>query len=199
MFTSIPVIEVIDTATSAFSTRLGRHGPLIAEDVKRLLIALLKESFFTFEGKVYRQISGLPMGSRVSGVLASLFVDRLERQAVTGLQLTAYSRYVDVVFLLTSGPEEAERILSRFNCMHPKLVFKMEKPDSENKLCLLDVGVRVTNAGLLFFSFYRKEAASDVMVHYRSSLPSSTKACVVRNEVQRIRSRCLLLLQLLYP
>ena len=54
---------------------------------------------------------------------------------------------------------------------------------------LLDVGIRIDDGKLVFFSFYRKEIKSDVMVNSKSAIPTTAKIQTIRNEVKRIRDR----------
>ena len=55
---------------------------LQAEDVIRLLSAVFGLTYFHFEGQVYRQITGLPMGCAVSGIAAIIFMEAIETGAL---------------------------------------------------------------------------------------------------------------------
>ena len=113
MYTSIPVSEAIENVLSLLHPRLT--APLEPLDIARLLEATLKENVFAFNGKNFRQVSGLPMGNRLSGALACLFLHRLESQVIHNLPLSCYCRYVDDIFFVTSSADVALSILSVFN------------------------------------------------------------------------------------
>ena len=64
--------------------------------------------YFTFEDRIFRQTEGLPMGSSISGILAILFMDKLEQIAVSSYRLISpYKRYVDDIYLQTANEEKA--------------------------------------------------------------------------------------------
>jgi len=52
--------------------------------------------YFSFNGQVFCQKEGPPMGSSISGILAILFMDKLETIALSShLSISPYRRYVD--------------------------------------------------------------------------------------------------------
>ena len=55
---------------------------LLPSDIIDLLSVTLNNTFFTYNGIIHQQISDLPMGCSVSGVLAIFFLDTLERRAL---------------------------------------------------------------------------------------------------------------------
>ena len=48
-------------------------------DFEKLLRAALQNNFFNFEGKIYKQIDGVPMGSPLGPTLANAFLCFLEQ------------------------------------------------------------------------------------------------------------------------
>ena len=49
--------------------------------------------YFSFKGQVFRQKDGLPMVSSISGILATLFIDKLETIALSSdLLINPYKR-----------------------------------------------------------------------------------------------------------
>ena len=56
--------------------------------------------YFSFRDQVFRQREGLHMGSSISGILAILFMDKLDTIALsTHLMISPYMRYVDDIYL----------------------------------------------------------------------------------------------------
>ena len=52
-------------------------------------------AYFHFEGNVYRQISGLPMDCAASGIVAILFLERVERRTLNQFaRCPLFLRYV---------------------------------------------------------------------------------------------------------
>jgi hypothetical protein len=128
------------------------------------------------------------MGSRISGLLASLFVDDIESKLLPSLDIRCYCRYVDDGFFLTHSSESARSILNTFNSSQEHVVFTLEEP-TNHRVCYLDLAILVKN-GNLSIDFYRKPSRSDVFINANTAMPSSKIMSIARNERQRIRSRC---------
>ena len=190
MFTSIPVEEAIRNVEELFLSNKTVPQFFRTSDISTLLRAVFAENIFSFNSKVYRQVKGLPMGNRLSGTLACLFLHRLEQQVIHSLPIKVYARYVDDIFILTKSEEDAISIHHTFNSLHSSLTFTLEKPSSQ-KLELLDLGIKWNRDSETFqFSFFKKASRSDVLLNANSHLPISTKRNFVRNEFQRVEDRC---------
>jgi hypothetical protein len=187
MYTNIPVPEAVQvTIMKAQSSNIPCYG-LTAEDVKELLLTTLQASYITFNGRVYKQIKGLPMGNKLSGLLAGLFMDNMEERIVPTLDVLSYVRYVDDIFMLVADEETAHNVHNIFNANGEGLSFELEKP---NNLCLqlLDISVKTSLNGIQI-EFHRKQLRSDVFLHSESALPSRTNYNVIIQEWSRILSR----------
>ena len=115
LYTSIPVEEAIENIINRISTCTMS---LTKEDIKELLIVTLSNMFFTFYSNVFCQIEGLPMGSSVSGILAIVFMDKLERMALLSYQfISLYTRCVDDIHVnaQTINEEHADEIHRNMN------------------------------------------------------------------------------------
>ena len=83
----------------------------------------VKFGAFMFDGQEYRQQEGLAMGSPLSAVMASLFVEKLEAEHYTqviGLE-AAWYRYVDDVLVIL--PQQADLDHTLHLNIHPKIVY----------------------------------------------------------------------------
>ena len=122
------------------------------------------------------------MGSRLSGILATLVMDDLERSTLTAdLSICLYCRYVDDIFIMTTSSQQADTIFAKFNSAHTALKFESEKPEEgTNKLSLLDFTVTI-NSGNAEFTFFRKKAKKNVFVHNRSAIPKKQKSNIIIN------------------
>lgn len=103
LYTSIPIQEAITNATDRI------HMPILhlaKQDIIDLLKVTLNNMYFSFNGQVFSQKEGLPMGANIAGILAILFVDRLETIGLSShLSIRSYRRYVDDIYLQTTGEE----------------------------------------------------------------------------------------------
>ena len=193
LYTSIPVEDALAVVREKLVLKAATPSPLQAEDVVSLLRVVFGLTYFTFEGCIYRQETGLPMGCAVSGMVAILFLGRIEERALAQFaRCPLFRRYVDDCYALVSGEEEAKELHRIFNEQHPSIQYELETCKEENDgtcLSLLDLTVRVSAGGEASFDFYTKAARSDVFLHGQSALPWSQKAAAIRNEARRIEAR----------
>lgn len=98
LYNSIPVYETVNNVAQRIgSTHIRNFN---RDDIASLLKVVLDNVYFIYNTTIYRQITGLPMGSSVSGILVILFMDILEKNALTSdCHIEIYSRYVDDVYL----------------------------------------------------------------------------------------------------
>ena len=126
------------------------------------------------------------MGSSVSGILAILFMDKLESIALSSYRLISpYKRYVDDIYLQTTNEEKANEFHNTMNSLHPRLKFEIEKPTVSAEglsLSLLDFKVTILANGKSSFEYYEKPAKKPLFVHHQSALPRSSKINFIRNE-----------------
>ena len=92
LYTSVPTSEAIDNVIKQITSPIET---LTNEDTRAQLTVILQNTYFPHDSNIYLQIEGLPMGSSLSGTLAILFMDKLERNVLTLHRLTdPYKRYV---------------------------------------------------------------------------------------------------------
>ena len=128
LYTSIPIQEAITNAVDRIQNPILH---LSKQDIIDLLTVTLNNMYFSFNGQVFRQKKGPPMGSSISGILAILFMDKLETIALSShLSISPYWRYVDDICLQTTGEEMAVRSHHTMNSLHPKLKYEIEKPET---------------------------------------------------------------------
>ena len=134
------------------------------------------------------------MGSNLSGILAILFMHKLESGVLnTYHPSTLYNRYVDDICNQAQDEHEADAFHLAMNSAHPKIKFEIEKPTESNNglsLALLDFKVTIKTNGDTEFDFFRKSARKPIFVHYESAIPNKTKRNIIINEINRIEQRC---------
>jgi len=190
LYTSVPVQDAIRTTVRRLNEKNFHYHGLRPYHIKQLLQTVLQRRIFTFNNKLYEQTNGLAMGSRLSGILATLVMDDLERQTLTSdLRIGLYARYVDDTFILTENLLAAEEIYNKMNNAHNSLKFEMEKPVDGHSISILDFNVKICN-GEAEMKFYRKSARKNMFPHNRSALPENQKKSIIINELKRIQNRC---------
>ena len=131
-------------------------------NITELLNVTLHNMYFTFEDRIFRQSEGLPVGSSISGILAILFMDKLESIVLSSNRtFSPYKRFVDDIYLQTTNEEKANEFHSTMNSLHPKLKFEIEKSTTSPEglfLSLLDFKVTISANSEGSFEYYKKPA-----------------------------------------
>jgi hypothetical protein len=69
-----------------------------------LLETILAQNYFTFQNQIYQPDNGVAMGSPISGTIAEIFLQKLERTHIKHLidakHLIFYTRYVDDILIV---------------------------------------------------------------------------------------------------
>lgn len=120
---------------------------------------VLDSTFFVYEGKIYGQSFGVPMGSPLSPVVANLVMERLEQESMRVLEekqihVRLYRRYVDDCVCLAEE-DQMETILETFNQFHGKLQFTLEK-ELNGSIKFLDI-MLMRNDGKIEMSWLPKQ------------------------------------------
>ena len=189
LYTSIPPSEAITALEEHLHACPEIKLPFRSEQIAELLSIILANTYFKYRGKVFQQISGLPMGNSISGLLAMVYMTRLENQIVDNLQIGLYKRYVDDVLILTTTREEADRIFHIMNNINDNIKFEAEYPTTSNSISMLDFCLTIKD-GEPQFRFYKKEAKRNMFPHIDSAMPMSIKRNIINNEIRRISERC---------
>ena len=105
----------------------------------KLMHIVSESSVFVFDEKMYIQLMGVAMGSRVSPTFACLFVGVLEAvmknrwEQISTCLLHLFKRFIDNVFFLWKhGEAELERFFQHLNSSHPHIKFEVVKGESYN-------------------------------------------------------------------
>ena len=74
LFTNIPLEETIDICTNTLFENMEKVEGLSKIEFKELLSLATKESYFIFNGKHYKQVDGVAMGSPLGPTFANVFL-----------------------------------------------------------------------------------------------------------------------------
>ena len=74
IFTNIPLEETTSVCCDSLFSNDAKVSNIKNIDFKKLLRAALQNNFFNFEGKIYKQIDGVAMGSPLGPTLADVFL-----------------------------------------------------------------------------------------------------------------------------
>jgi len=124
LFTNTPTdlaLQVIQERLEG-DTELHTRTRLTVEDIIDLLKFMVTTTYFSFRGVIYQQMFGATMGSPVSPLLANLFMEWLEKQAIATTLVECkpkfWKRYVDdVLELIKKG--QVRNLMNHINTIDP--------------------------------------------------------------------------------
>ena len=103
---------------------------------------------FSFNNTMYKQTDRVVMGSPLGVALANIFVGCYEKKLFSQTRKSPINfRYVDDTFAIFNYKIEANKFLTRLNCLNPSLRFTFEK---EKGKCLPFLDVYVERTGVSF-------------------------------------------------
>ena len=184
LFTNVPIESACRVALQRMQTDVGfsARTSLSPGQVAELLEFVLKSTYFMYNGEYYEQQEGAAMGSPVSAVVANLYMENFEEQALEACPdecaPRVWKRYVDDTFIVTQR-STANDLLSFMNAQQPSIRFTMEV-ENDNRIAFLDTLVHRDTNGRLSTTVYRKPTHTDQYLAFDSHHPRSVKRGVVK-------------------
>ena len=130
LFTSIPIEPAINIIEKHLKEDADLHSRtnMKIQHIISLLRFCLNSSYFSFQGRFYQQTEGAAMGSPISPIVANLFMEDLEVQAIktSSTPLALWKRFVDDTFTIIKK-EDRNSFLQHLNSIHPNIRFTCEE------------------------------------------------------------------------
>ncbi|XP_078370337.1 uncharacterized protein LOC144654108 [Oculina patagonica] len=183
LFTNVPIDGAVQAALRKLENdpSLADRTTLTPSQITDLLNFVLRSTYSVqYNGSIYEQREGAAMGSPVSAVVANLYMESFEEQAInsSSYKPTIWKRYVDDTFtILDRG--SVNSFLQHLNNQQPSIRFTMET-ENDCKIAFLDTTVSREPDGRLTTSVYRKPTHTDQYLAYDSHHPQSVKRGIVK-------------------
>jgi len=192
LFTSIPHDLALQCTSLAFDsdvTILDRTK-LSKNQLLKLIQLCLSASTFKFNEQLYKQLSGLPMGSPVSVVLSEITMQYIEQkiQNEAPFRPLFWYRYVDDCITSLEATKH-EEFLEYLNSINTNIQFTLEL-QQENKIPFLDIELQIKDDRKLSFSVYRKPTNSGKFLDFDSYHHTTHKRNVILSLKNRAKKIC---------
>ena len=190
LYPSIP----IDDGISAVMAKLQEHegdvdtAGVSIQDIRSLLYLVLRNNYFRFGEKIYRQRKGVAMGNHLAPPLAIIFMDRLEQKMLQTARFKpkSYDRYVDDCLMVwLHGKEKLLQFLDHCNQQHPSIRFTWNSSLDGNAVEFMDLKIGIGEDKHVEYELYQKPSDSGVNVNYTSCIPQHVKASVATQQFKR--------------
>ncbi|BHF69613.1 hypothetical protein SprV_0301265900 [Sparganum proliferum] len=188
LFTSIPQDLAIETMELLLQSKYDETENRLGHTQVLQLLKPCLRTYFTFEGTIYEQVKGTPMGSPISGFIAEAVLQRLESLVFQHHKPKFWARYVDDTFVII----ERDQVLTfqeQLNAVFPDIQFTMEEEEN-NQLAFLDVLVCRKDCGGLKTRVFRKATNTMQVLNFNSNHPISHKRSCVRTLYRRVETHC---------
>ena len=155
----------------------------------------LRNNYFKFNGKIYKQKGGVGTGIKLAPPYACLAVGDFEEKvfgelsAEVGESIKLWKRFIDDIFLLFRGSKEmCEELVGWLNNIMPGVI-KLKSEYSTTCVEFLDLKIMIEN-GKLVTDLYIKPTNLQLYLDYRSNHPEPCKNAIVYCQALRIVERC---------
>ena len=194
LFTNTPIeksLDIIKGQLEADNT-LKDRTKLNPDDIIELLQFIVTTTYFSFRGQIYRQIFGAAMGSPVSAIVANLFMEWLEKEAILTAPMDCrprfWRRYVDdVLEIINKG--STHNLTEHLNTIDPTGSIKFtHEEETQGKIPFLDTLIVRKEDGTVKLLVYRKKTHTDQYLNFHSQHPLHHKLGVVRTLMDRMEN-----------
>ena len=159
--------------------------------MKTLFHFVLEHNYFLFNDKLYKQLQGTAMGTKVAPCFADLFLGKFEEDFILTPEITnkikLYKRFLDDIFILWTGNlKELNTFIEYINNIHPTIKFTHKY--STKQIDFLDSTIYIDPETKTFKSkLYKKPTDTNSILHYSSYHPEHTKANIIQTQALRYR------------
>ena len=153
--------------------------PLPIDTIIKICTLCTDLNYFQFNGQVYKQKSGLPMGSPLSPFLACFFLEFLESKPFKHIipKDAEYFRYIDDILLIFNKNVDLQKLVDRLNKKEPSIKFTYEVEEN-GTLPFLDILLHNKGDHLLY-SVFRKKTHKNDLIHFYSHHHNKIKSGLV--------------------
>ncbi|BHF80730.1 hypothetical protein SprV_0702385800 [Sparganum proliferum] len=188
LFTSIPQDLAIETIELLLQSKYDETENRLGRAQVLQLLKFCLRTYFTFDGTIYEQVKGTPMGSPISGFIAEAVLQRLESLVFQHHKPKFWARYVDDTFVVIDR-DQLLTFKERLNAVFPDIQFTVEEEEN-NQLAFLDVLVCRKDCGGLKTKVFRKATNTMQVLNFNSNHPISHKRSCVRTLYRRVERHC---------
>ena len=161
------------------------------KNITRLLEYCYTSTYFIFRGRFYEQQEGAAMGSPISPIVANLYMEQFENQAINTAPHPPLlgRRFVDDTFTILQSSHMTS-FLEHLNSIDEHIHFTSEEAGNDGSIPFLDVLIMPDEEGNLKATVYRKPTHTDLYLQWDSNHTVSSKYSMVGSLQHRANAIC---------
>ena len=193
LFTSVPIKPVLDIIQQRLTKDqdLHKRTSMTIKQIISLLEFCLNSTSFVFQGQYYQQVEGAAMGSPLSPIVANIFMEHFEKEALETAPHppSLWKRFVDDTFVLLKT-QHKEEFFHHINSLDKNIKFTAENTRADGSMPYLDTLVTPKSDGSLQTKVYRKPTHTNQYLQWDSHHAMSNKNSVISSLPHRAKHIC---------
>ncbi|BHF69637.1 hypothetical protein SprV_0301268300 [Sparganum proliferum] len=186
VFTSIPQDLATEAIELLLQSKYNETENRLGHTQVLQLLKFCLRTYFTFDGTIYEQVKGTPMGSPNSGFIAEAVLQRLESLVFKNHRPKFRTRYVDDTFVVIDR-DQLLTFKEHLNAVFPDIQFMIAEEEN-NQLALLDVLVYRKDCGGQKTKVFREATNTMQILNFNSNHRISHKRSCVRTVYGRVET-----------
>ena len=171
LFTSVPIKPAINIIKQLLEDdkELQQRTSMTVQHIICLLEFCLTNTSFIFQGRYHEQTEGAAMGSPLSPIIANLYMEAFEKEAINTAPdpPSFWRRFVDDTFVIIQKAKE-DSFFNHINNIDNKIQFTKEASRSDGSMPFLDTLVTINGDGSLNTKVYRKPTHTGLYLQWHS-------------------------------
>ena len=146
---------------------------------------------FVFQGQYYQQLEGAAMGSPLSPIVANIFMEQFEKEALETAPHppSLWKRFVDDTFVILET-QYKEEFFHHINSLDNNIKFTAENTKADGSIPYLDTLITPKSDGSLQTKVYRKPIHTNQYLKWDSHHAMSNKYSVISSLLHRAKDIC---------
>ncbi|XP_072014747.1 uncharacterized protein [Amphiura filiformis] len=180
LFTKTPIPDTLRIIRELLNNDSTLSYRTSVDNIMELLTFCVNTTYFMFQGDIFRQENGAAMGSPVSPLVANLFMEWFEQQALSTYPAppSFWARYVDDTFVVIQE-QQVDAFTTHINNISPSIKCTIEREEN-GQIAMLDTMISRKEDGTLKVTIYRKPTHTDQYLSMDSHHPLQHKLGVIR-------------------
>ena len=193
LFTSVPINPVLEIIRHRLANdhQLHNRTTMSVSHIIGLLEFCLNSTSFVYQGQFYQQIEGAAMGSPLSPIVANIFMEKFEEEALATAPHppSLWKRYVDDTFVIQEEKCSNE-FFQHINSLEDKIKFTAESTRADASIPFLDTLVTPRSDGSLETKVYRKPTHTNQYLQWDCHHAINNKYSIISTLLHRAKNIC---------